>query len=132
MPKIMLGLALALFAACDDGVVGTSHISGDYELKTINGAQLPVAVSGSGAKNTEVLDRVITLYNGGTYSETGHLRVTVNGTPTTQPITGSGSYSFFGTAVTLLSSDGKYERRGLFNEKAITIVEEGLTQVFSK
>ena len=132
MRKAVLGFAIALFAACDDGVVGTSHISGDYKLKTINGAELPVTISGSGANKTEILDRVITLYNGGTYSEAGHLRVTVNGTASTQPITGSGSYAFFGTSVTLRSSDGTYERRGLFNEKSITIVEEGSTQVFSK
>jgi hypothetical protein len=132
MRKTLIGLAIALFLACDDGVVGTSHISGDYELKTINGASLPYTISGSGANKTEILDRVITLYNGGTYSERGHRRVTVNGQATTQDITGAGSYSFFGTSVTMLSSDGSYERKGLFNEKAITIVEPGLTQVFSK
>ncbi|HEY0241353.1 MAG TPA: hypothetical protein VGC52_01690 [Gemmatimonadaceae bacterium] len=132
MRRILVGLAAAFCIACDDGIVGTSHISGDYELKTINGVSLPYTMSGSGANKTEVLDRVITLYNGGTYSESGHLRVTVNGQATTQDITGSGSYSFFGTAITLLSSDGRYERRGLFNEKAITIIEEGLSQVFSK
>lgn len=132
MRKTLVGLAVALFIACDDGVVGTSHISGDYELKTINGSSLPYTISGSGANRTEVLDQVITLYNGGTYAETGHRRVTVNGQASTQAITGAGSYEFFGTAVTLRSSSGSYERRGLFNEKAITIVEEGLTQVFSK
>ena len=132
MRKILIGLAVALFIACGDGVVGTSHISGNYELKTINGSSLPYTVSGSGANKTEVLDQVITLYNGGTYAETGHKRVTVNGQTSTQDITGSGSYEFFGTAITLRSSSGTYERRGLFHIKAITIVEEGLTQVFSK
>ena len=132
MRNILLGLAAVFALACDDGVVGTSHISGDYQLKTINGSSLPYTISGSGANKTEVLDHVITLYNGGTYAETGHKRVTVNGQASTQDITGAGSYDFFGTAITLRSGIGTYERRGLFNEKAITIIEEGLTQVFSK
>ena len=132
MRKLLIGLAVVLSAACDDGVVGTSHISGNYELKTINGSPLPYTISGSGANRTEVLDHVITLYNGGTYAETGHKRVTVNGQASTQDITGAGSYDFFGTAITLRSGTQFYERRGLFHEKAITIIEEGLTQVFSK
>ena len=121
-----------LFIACDDGVVGTSHISGDYELKSINGVSLPYTLNGPGTTKTEILEHVITLYNGGTYAESGRKRVTVNGQTATQDIVGTGSYAFFGTSVTIRSSDGTYERRGLFNEKAITIVEEGLTQVFSK
>ena len=132
MRKSLLALAAVMFVACDDGVVGTSTTSGDYELKTVNGAALPATLSGSGANKTEILDHVITLYSGGTYSEAGHLRVTLNGQTSTQNTSGTGAFSFFGTSVTLLSSDGTYERRGLFNEKAITIVEEGRTMVFSK
>lgn len=132
MRKLLLGLAAALSIACDDGVVGTSTISGDYELKTVNGVAVPATLSGSGANKTEILDDVITLYNGGTYSEAGHLRVTLNGQASTQNITGTGTYLFFGTSVTFRTSDGTSERRGLFNEKAITIIENGLTMVFSK
>src|SRR5687768_9497242 len=98
MRRILLGLTVALSLACDDGVVGTSHIAGDYELKSINGVSLPFTINGPGTNKTEILDHVITLYNGGTYAEAGHKRVTVSGQASTQNITGTGSYSFFGTS----------------------------------
>jgi len=133
MRRALIGLALVSSLAClNDDLTGSSTINGSYSLRTINGSQLPYTTSGSGANKTETLDDVINFYEGGTYSESGHIRTTVNGQATDSPKTESGSYTFGLGAIIMRSSDGLRERRPQYNANTMTFVENSLTLVFQK
>ena len=122
----------ALLAACDSGVTGITTVTGNWTLSTINDASLPYTVSGSGANKTEIVDDVITFFEGLTYSETIHTRVTVNGTASTVTTNETGNYNLFGTSVTLTRNSGAASRRGLIDGNTMTIVENGLVQDYKK
>ena len=133
MKKALLGLLLLVSAGClNEDVVGDSTATGEYTLTTINNVALPFTLSTSGTTKTEVMDAVISMFEGGTYSETSHLRVTTNGVVTTQTNVDTGSYSFFGTSVTLVSSAGNGERRGRIEGTKMTITEAGKNSVYRK
>ena len=133
MRKVLFGLLLLISAGClNEDVVGDSTATGEYTLTTINDAALPFTLSTSGTNKTELLDAVISMFEGGTYSETSHLRVTSNGVVTTQTRVDTGSYSFFGVSVTLVSSAGNGERRGKIEGTKMTITEAGKNSVYRK
>ena len=123
---------VALLAACSSGVTGITTVTGNWSLRTVNDSSLPYTLSGSGANKTEVLDDVITLFEGFTYSETSHKRVTVNGQQSTETTTDTGAYSLFGTSITLTPNSGALARRGLIEGNTMTIVENGLVQDYKK
>ena len=49
------------FACLGEGVTGSSTITGDYTLRTINGSPLPYTISGSGATLVNGADGQTTL-----------------------------------------------------------------------
>ena len=124
--------AVAFLIACDSGVTGVKTITGSWSLRTVNGAALPFTVSGSGANKTEITDDVITLFEGFTYQEVIQQRITTNGTAATTTITETGSFSTFGTSVTLNSNSRIDARRGLIEGNTMTIVENGMVQAYKK
>ena len=133
MRKVLLGILLMVSAGClNEDVVGDTTATGEYTLRTINNAALPFVLSNSGTTKTELLDAVISMFQGGTYSETSHLRVTTNGVVTNQTKVDTGSYSFFGISVTLVSSAGNGERRGRIEGTEMTITEAGKNAVYKK
>ena len=93
---------------------------------------MPFTISGSGNNKTDVVDDVITLYEGGTYAESGHMQVTTNGTVTTVNNTESGSIILLGTSVTLIRSDGLAQRIATIDANDMTIIVNGLTRKFRK
>jgi hypothetical protein len=131
MRKLLMAV-LIIASAGSEEVVGSSTATGMYVLRTINDAQLPFTLPGGGATKTEVLGDTINLYQGFTYAETRHVRVTANGQTTTQTIEDAGSYSFFGITVTLTSGRGNPERRGRIEATTMTIIEEGLSSKYRK
>jgi len=123
--------ALIIFAACDGGVTGVKTITGDWSLRTINGSPLPYTISGSGANKIEVIDDVYTFFEGFTFSETIHRRVTTNGQVSTVTVTETGAFSVFGTSITITGNTTPV-RRGLIEGNTMTIVDEGLTSAYKK
>jgi hypothetical protein len=133
MLRPLMGLVVALSVGClGDGMTGSSTVTGAYTLRTVNGAPLPYTIVGSGTAKTEIIDDVITLYEGGTYAESGHSRTTVSGQVANESNTEAGSYSLFGTSVTLRSSDGGRTRMPTIDGNTMTVVESGMTSVFTK
>lgn len=131
MRKVLLASALVILAACDSGVTGITTVTGNWSLRTVNGSALPFTVSGSGANKTEIIDDVYTLFEGFTFSETIHRRVTTNGQESTVTVTETGSYSLFATSVTITHNNGAV-RRGLIEGNTMTIVEAGMTSAYRK
>ena len=133
MRKALIGLALLLAAAClDDPVVGTTTLTGAYVLRSINGSPPPAIVSGSGDNKTEVIDDVITFFEGGSYAENGHTRVTVNGQTSDGTIFDTGRYSPLGTSIALNSTSGGTRSASSTDGKSLAIVEAGVRWVFTK
>jgi len=130
---MMMSLALAVSAACfGGGVTGSSTVTGEYVLRTVNGAPLPYTLPGSGTVKTELLDNVITLYMGQTFSEVSHSRTTANGQVTNQTNNETGSWVPFGNAVKMRGNNGGPEVVANFNANTMTIVKDGMTSVFTK
>ena len=128
---IMTVLAAAVVVGCSDKIVGTATVTGRYDLITVNGAPLPFATT-SGTTKTEILDDVINFYQGYSYAETIHLRVTTNGQAVSSTKEETGTYAFFGTSVTVTSADGTHVRRGLMDGKKMSLTDPGMAMVFSK
>ena len=133
MRRILIGLAVAFSVSCGgSGIVGSSTVHGAYTLQTVNGSPLPYTTAASGTSKTEITDDVITLYEGGTYAESGHSRITVNGQVTNQTNTKSGSYQLLGNSVSLLNNASGQLSFALIDGNTMTIVENGMTSVFTK
>lgn len=133
MRRLMIAFVVACSVACNnDGLTGSTTVNGKYTLRTVNGSALPYTISGSGANKTEILDDAITLYEGFTYSRSAHSRVTVNGTASDVTTSDAGSYSIFGTSVTLTSGTGGPTTLALVSGNSMTVTTAGLTYVFRK
>jgi len=131
--KALAALALVGVTAClDDPVVGTTTLTGAYVLRTLNGSPPPAVVSGSGDNKTEVIDDVITLFEGGSYAENGHMRVTVNGQSSDEIISETGHYSPLGTSISLNSSTGRTRVTSSSDGRSLVITEAGVRWFFSK
>jgi hypothetical protein len=131
MRKALIGLAIVAVACMDDEIVGSTTLTGAYVLRTVNASPPPVTIAGSGDNRTEVIDDVVTLFEGGGYAENGHTRVTVNGQSSVEVISDSGHYSALSTSISLASSTGRI-RVATSDAKSMTIVEAGITWLYSK
>jgi hypothetical protein len=132
MRRILLAVLLASGASCIDEVpVGPGTVNGTYVLRTVNGSQLPYTMTANGT-TTEILDGAMTLYQGGTYAESGHSRRTVNGETTNVTHEEAGSYALYGTSVSFTSANGARTRIATVSGATMTIVEPGMSAVFRK
>ncbi|MEP6781820.1 MAG: hypothetical protein ABJC26_18110 [Gemmatimonadaceae bacterium] len=133
MHRVFLGLTIAMCASCalDEPNRGES-VSGVYFLRTVNGSPLPATTSGDVANKTELLDDTFTLYDGFTYAELAHVRVTVNGITTTSAFTESGSFGTQGTSLTFRAAGTLVDRLATYSSNALTFIEAGKTSVYKK
>ena len=122
LPAVFL---LVLAVACDRGVTGPSETTGTYTLRKVNGSSLPMTLNG-----TEILSDTIILYVGFTYNKAMRTRPT--GQSAVTVTRESGSYSWFGTSITLTSSNGQTQRIGKIDGFDMTFIVDGMTSVFRK
>ena len=133
MRKALIGVVVALSLACSDyDVTGSSTVNGTYTLRTVNGSPLPYTLPGGGAIKTEIVSDTITLFQGGTFARVRDSRITENGQTTHVSEMDTGSYALFGTSVTLNSTATGKPIVAIINANTMTIVEAGVTSVFSK
>jgi hypothetical protein len=129
-----LVLALALSFGCgSDSSTGPSaaSITGSWSLQTINGASLPYTYAQQGTNKAEVLSDVATADAHGAYTELTTIRITVNGTATTQSVSDAGTYTLNGTALVLTSNDGS-SVTGSVNGNTFTLAVDGFAYVYRK
>jgi hypothetical protein len=102
-------LALVALVACGGGDKATNpasdSIAGVYSLRSVNGSPLPYTFQ-AGEDSYTLTSDVITIANGGTWSETFVFQQTVNGTISEQTGSDSGVWSRAGTSVSLDSYGG--------------------------
>jgi len=119
-------------ACFNDYVTETGTITGAYTLRTINGSALPYTINVDATTQKDVIDDMITLFSGGSYSRTQHAHTTVSGQTTSQTNTESGAYLLVGTSVTLNPSPAGRSTVTTIEGRTLTIVESGITWTFMK
>lgn len=105
MRKHLVAIALGALAmgsvACSDIVsgLGSSNISGDYQLMTFNGSNLPTVAYSDGFEQREILQEVFTIYSDGTYTDDYTLRISSQSGQTQQTFRDTGTYQQNNTAI---------------------------------
>lgn len=133
MVRAFLALAMLFSVACfNDYATETETITGAYTLRTINASPLPYTIDVDASTQKEIVDDMITLFSGGSYSRTQHANTTVSGQTTSQTNVESGAYLLLGTSVTLNPSPVGRSTVTTIDGKTMTIVESGITWTFMK
>lgn len=133
MVRALLAVTMLFSVACfNDYVTETGTITGAYTLRTINGSALPYTINVDATTQKDVIDDMITLFSGGSYSRTQHAHTTVSGQTTSQTNTESGAYLLVGTSVTLNPSPAGRSTVTTIEGRTLTIVESGITWTFMK
>jgi hypothetical protein len=134
MRKLLLSLVLAAAVACggDSTSPINASIAGTYKLQTINGSALPYTILQVGNDKVEFMDDQVTVNDGGTYTESGHIRTTENGVVTTEAVVDAGTYVRTGTAITFHSTSDNSDTPGSISGNSITVVSSGLSAVYAK
>jgi hypothetical protein len=131
--RVLAGLFIVCSGACFGGsTIGSPSITGEYTLRTVNGSPLPYTLSGSGTDKTELVRDAITLYQGGTFARSRDSRITAGGQVTNNNESDTGSYTIFGTSVALRSNATGQTMQATISGNTMTVVEPGMTAVFSK
>jgi hypothetical protein len=133
MFRVLLGLAMLVSVGCfDDYSTGVGTITGAYTLRTINNSPLPYTINVNATTQKEIIDDMITLFSGGSYSRTQHSNGTVSGQTTSETYTESGGYVLLGTSVTLNPTPSGRSTITTIEGRTMTIVEDGITWTFMK
>jgi hypothetical protein len=133
MFRVLLGLAMLVSVGCfDDYSTGVGTITGAYTLRTINNSPLPYTINVNATTQKEIIDDMITLFSGGSYSRTQHSNSTVSGQTTSETYTESGGYVLLGTSVTLNPTPSGRSTITTIEGRTMTIVEDGITWTFMK
>ena len=125
----ILLFAAATVSACGDSTgpgLGLGTSTGTYSLRTINGNALPYTIEEGAGTTVVIVSDAFALQAGGRFTEAFSLRVTENGTTTTQSGTNAGTWALTGTAVTL-TLDGGGSVSGTLSGGVLTIVDSGLS-----
>ena len=133
MVRALLALALLVSVGCfDDFSTGVGTVTGTYTLRTINGSALPYTINVDASTQNVIVDDMITLFSGGSYSRTQHANTTVGGQTTSETNTESGAYLLVGTSVTLNPSPTGRSTITTIDGRTMTLVESGITWTFMK
>jgi len=131
----VLLLAAVMLPACGDSTgpgLGLGVSTGTYTLQTINGNALPYTVDDGAGTVVVILSDAFTLQDGGRFTETFSLRVTENGTTTTESNTNAGAWTLAGTTVRLTFDVDGLSISGTLSGGVLTIVDEGLSLVYRR
>jgi hypothetical protein len=127
-------LLIALGTACssDDSTGPETSVAGTWTLQTVNGFDLPYVVAQSGGDKVEVTADVLTVADGGAFTELTTIRVTTGGVATTQSVPDAGTYTVNGTAVTFhFQSDGS-SGTGTLTGNTLTVATQGVSLLYRK
>ncbi|MBC8087659.1 MAG: hypothetical protein H7Z40_10365 [Phycisphaerae bacterium] len=127
--KAMLFLGVASLVGCLSSEPVTT-LEGMYPLRSVNGTALPYVVSQSGGTKVELIDDAYAIYQGLTFSQSGHLRTSVNGQSTVANRTNAGNLVLDGNSIRFRSGTGGAERLATSQGNTLTVVETDITYVY--
>lgn len=126
MRRLSACLALLVLVACGGGDSATNpnsdSLAGVYSLQTINGTPLPFTVQ-SGATVGQIVSDVITMADGGTWSEAFAVQITATGSTTHQTGANGGTWVRVGSGVSLISDGGGVAWTGSFTGSALELTD---------
>jgi hypothetical protein len=107
--KVYAALAALILCACggsdsQPASPASASIAGTYHLVSINGSALPFTAQ-SGTTTVIVTSDVLTVADGGTWTESGAYSQTVNGATTNQVMSDGGAWSRLGTTVSFANAN---------------------------
>lgn len=129
-------MALAFATACG-GAAATDPaqvtFAGTYALQSVNGSKLPyVAIQDASGTVIIVADQLV-IADGGSWSESGTIRTTINGQTQTQVGGNSGSWTRSGNSLFLYSvRTNTNSYAGTFSQNRLDMVDGGASYVFTK
>ena len=134
MRRLFAALAFATLAACgSDSSTNPNNtvVEGTYSLKTVNGQVLPFTIQGNGITVVLTSD-VLTIAQGGSWTETIAYKQTVSGGATTNEVDAdAGSWTRIGNTVTFTSTaNGTFQ--GTINDGTVTFDDPGFLAVFKR
>ena len=123
-------LCAVAWVGCDDSTE-PEDISGRYELRTVNGSNVPATVIQVGTTRAEILGGFLQLNADGTFSSSRTTRITQGTSTSTNTETESGTWTLTGNQLTVRSSSG-VQYTGVISGTQITAIVENISLVFSK
>jgi hypothetical protein len=134
MRKALIAFSFVLVSGCVTGdIVGSKTSDGTYVLKTVNGASLPFTVSTSGNVKTEMLDETMNLYEGFTFADKIHRRITTGTTVTLDSIMDTGNFSPQNDAIYFrFNSNTSLTVLAKLSNNVMTFDAPGAVRVFKK
>jgi hypothetical protein len=134
MRKALIAFSFVLVSGCVTGdIVGSKTSDGTYVLKTVNGASLPFTVSTSGNVKTEMLDETMNLYEGFTFADKIHRRITTGTTVTLDSIMDTGNFSPQNDAIYFrFNSNTSLTVLAKLSNNVMTFDAPGVVRVFKK
>ena len=129
---LSLLLLVPLLSGCSDSTgPGGSSATGTYNLRTVNGNNLPVVVLQVGSDRVEVTQGSITLNADNTFTDRTTFRVTESGTSTTDTEVIAGTYTRNNNAIQFSTDEGDTYSASL-SGNTLTQTIEGFVLVYQK
>jgi hypothetical protein len=128
-------IAMVTLSSCAEKGPTLAEISltGVYTVRTVNGNNLPVVLTGSGTTTIELVSSTLTLNANGSYTDMGTLRHTSAGVVTMGPNNDAGTYTFANGTIRFASTvNAGSILNGTPGTNTITIVSQGMTIVYRR
>src|SRR5215212_5076727 len=109
----------------------SASIAGTYHLASINGNTLPFTYQ-LGTTTIVVTSDVLTVADGGTWTEWGAYSQTVNGATTNQIMADAGAWSRLGTTVSFANANKTVSYAGQFTGSSLNLSNTNFSYVFAR
>ena len=124
------GTAASLATACKDSS-SPDTLAGTYALQSVNSEALPATLAQLGSNKLEAVSGALVLDTDGTFVLTIQLRITDDGSISTETASDTGEWDIVGIEITLRDSDGR-ETTGGVNGTAVTLVVSEVPWLYQK
>ncbi len=129
---LVLAFAVAPAACSDPGTSPSQSMMGRWSLQTVNGLALPFTLALQGTDSLQVLGDIITATKTGQFADTTIIRSTVSGKVTTDTIPDVGTYSMFGSTVSLTFLSDSTTTTGRLSGNTLNMGSGGTTLVYTR
>jgi len=134
--KVCHALAALMLCACGGSASqatspASASIAGTYHLVSINGTTLPFTYQ-SGTTTIVVTSDVLTVVDGGTWTESGAYSQTVNGVTSNQTMVDGGAWSRLGATVSFANANRVITYAGQFTGSGLNLSNPSFSYVFAR